>query len=111
MPDFVKNLSEGNPVKQMFVEGLQAPPCTFTFYFNSRLSNREHAVKDQFKPGLKIDNKGLEQPEIINPDSGQGVEIEQVIKPDIRIDAEFIASMERKFIKLSRESYSHAETL
>lgn len=104
MPDFVRKMDDRNPVKKMFIEGLKAPPDTFTFYFNSYLTEREQQYKDKFKPGTEVVNSRLKKPEFIDPGIDQSVRADQAVKPDIKIDEAFIAAMEKKILKLKSES-------
>jgi hypothetical protein len=111
LPGFVKRMDDKNPVKQLFTEGLKAPPETFTFYFNTYLTEKEQQYKDKFKLGIEIDDKGLQKPIFIDPDSEQAVTIEQAVKPAIKKDdPAFIASKEKSFLKLRSESMLHADS-
>ncbi|MDR3492462.1 MAG: hypothetical protein P4M12_10580 [Gammaproteobacteria bacterium] len=109
MPEFVKDMDDRNPVKQMFINGLRDPPDTFTFYFNNYLKDKEQQYKDRFKPATKFSaDNSLDKPDIVSLCTEQRIKDERFVKPDIKIDDAFIAAIEKKFLKLNSESIKHA---
>jgi hypothetical protein len=100
LPDFVKNMDDRDPVKQMFIEGLKAPPETIMFYFKSYLTKEQKEHKDRFRSRTRLVTTE-HKPEFLDS-SKQAVEIKINFN-----DPAYIASVEKRFKELCSESVNY----